>query len=366
VGNRLSSLGVGSYTVNNSNELTATPTTSLTYDNNGNTISKTDSTGATTYAWDYENRLTSVTLPGTVGTVTFKYDPFGRRIYKSSSQGASVYAYDGSNQIEEVNSSGVAVARYSQGLGIDQPLAELRSGTTDYYEADGLGSVTSLTSTAGSLAQTYTLDSYGKQTTSAGSITNQFRYTAREFDPETNLYYYRARYYDVVTGRFLNEDPIGFSDGIDLYSYVSNAPTNLRDATGNDGGVVVVGAGVVAVTTTITVTSIGGSAGSIPVLTLIAGGSGAGASADWRLVGIIAATGTYDAVQLQKLCVAYGFCVLTRILPKPKIRGMIAKFSGKMMSLCAGRFQIGEHARGVGVVRSSDTWPVSARLIFRP
>ncbi len=77
-------------------------------------------------------------------TVTFKYDPFGRRIYKSSSSGTSVFAYDGQNLIEETNSSGTAVARYSPNLSIDEPLAMLRSSVTSYYQADGLGSVTSL------------------------------------------------------------------------------------------------------------------------------------------------------------------------------------------------------------------------------
>jgi|SRR5580658_2839993 hypothetical protein len=72
--------------------------------------------------------------------ISFKYDPFGRRIYKSSSSGISVYTYDGDSLIEETNSSGSAVARHSQGLNIDEPLATLRSAATSYYEADGLGS----------------------------------------------------------------------------------------------------------------------------------------------------------------------------------------------------------------------------------
>ena len=127
VGNRLSSLGVSSYTNNSSNELTSTSSTTYTYDNNGNTATKVDSTGTTQYFWDYENRMSSVTLPGSAGTVSFKYDPFGRRIYKISSSGTSVFAYDGDNLIEETNSSGTAVARYSQGLNIDEPLAMLRS-----------------------------------------------------------------------------------------------------------------------------------------------------------------------------------------------------------------------------------------------
>jgi hypothetical protein len=84
-------------------------------------------------------------------TDSFKYDPFGRRIYKSSSSSTSVFAYDGDNLVEETNSSGAAVARYSQTQNIDEPLAMLRSGATNYYHADGLGSVTSLSSPAGSL-----------------------------------------------------------------------------------------------------------------------------------------------------------------------------------------------------------------------
>src|SRR2546422_8941528 len=140
------------------------PGATYTYDSNGNTVSKTDATGTTNYTWDYENRLASVTLPGSGGTVTFKYDPFGRRIYKSSSSGTSIYAYDGDNPIEETNASGTAVARYTQTENIDEPLAMLRSSTTSYYQADGLRSVTSLSNAAGALAQTYTFDSFGQPT----------------------------------------------------------------------------------------------------------------------------------------------------------------------------------------------------------
>jgi len=151
------------------------------YDLNGNAITKNDSAGITTYAWDFENRLTSVALPGTGGTVGFKYDPFGRRIYKSSSSRTSIYAYDGDTLVEETNSAGAVVAR----------------------------SVTSLSIGAGSVAQTYAYDSFGEQTGSTGSLTNPFQYTGRESDSETGLYYYRARCYDPNPGRFLSEDPLG-------------------------------------------------------------------------------------------------------------------------------------------------------------
>ncbi|HEX2710931.1 MAG TPA: RHS repeat-associated core domain-containing protein [Candidatus Acidoferrales bacterium] len=165
-------------------------------------------------------------------TVSFKYDPFGRRIYKSSSAGTSIYAYDGVNLIEETNASGGVVARYAQGENIDEPLAMLRSGATSYYEQDGIDSVTSLSNAAGSLANTYTYDSFGKLTASSGSLTNPFQYTARELDAETSLYYYRARYYDPNVGRFLSEDPLGFNAGLNFYNYVSANPTNLADPFG--------------------------------------------------------------------------------------------------------------------------------------
>ena len=83
----------------------------------------------------------------------------------------------------------------------------LRGGATSYYEKDGLGSVTSLSNAAGAVANNYTYDSFGNLVASSGSIVNNFRYTGREFDSETTLYFMRARYFDPASGRFISEDP---------------------------------------------------------------------------------------------------------------------------------------------------------------
>jgi len=236
VGNRLSSVGVSPYSYNSSNQLTSIPGTTYTYDNNGNTKTKTTAAGTTTYTWDFENRLTQVALPGTGGTVTYKYDPFGRRVQKSFTQGGNTtttnYLYDGSRLLEEVDQNGNVVARYSQGPGVDRPLAENRSGTTSYYEADGLGSVTSLSTSSGTIANTYGYDSFGNLTASTGSTPNPYRYTGREFDPETGSYYYRARYYETGSGRFVSEDPVRFQSGTNFYAYVVNNPLILSDPSG--------------------------------------------------------------------------------------------------------------------------------------
>lgn len=228
VGNRLSSSGVPNYSYNSSNELTSNSNGSYAYDANGNTLA--DAQGRS-FTWDFENRLTQVVNPG-VGTTTFRYDPFGRRIQKSGPLGTVNYLYDGTNPIEEVDNAGNVLARYTQNSGVDQVEAQMRSGTTSYYLADGLGTITSLSNAAGTLAQTYTFDAFGNQTASSGSLTNAFRYTAREFDPETNLYYYRARYLDPASGRFVTEDPKRFQAAANFYPYVSNSPTTHLDPFG--------------------------------------------------------------------------------------------------------------------------------------
>jgi RHS repeat-associated protein len=110
----------------------------------------------------------------------------------------------------------------------------LRSSTTSYYHADGLGSITSLSNGAGSVAETYAYDSFGRQSSSSGSLTNPFQYTGRELDAETTLYYMRARYFDPTVGRFLSEDPAGAGAGPNAYLYTANSPVGSVDPYGLD------------------------------------------------------------------------------------------------------------------------------------
>jgi YD repeat-containing protein len=92
--------------------------------------------------------------------VSFMYDPFGRRIQKSSAAGTTNYVYDGANIVAEFDAAGTLVARYSQGQGIDQPAA--------YYNADGLGSITSLRDVNGSVIATYSYEIGKKKDTDFG------------------------------------------------------------------------------------------------------------------------------------------------------------------------------------------------------
>ncbi len=111
-------------------------------------------------------------------------------------------------------------------------ISPVTSSTTDYYQADGLGSITSLSTSAAALANTYTYDSFGNVTNFTGTLRNPFQYTGREFDAEANLYFYRARYFDPNSGRFVSEDPIGFHGGVNFYRYVLNNPVINVDPAG--------------------------------------------------------------------------------------------------------------------------------------
>lgn len=198
---------------------------SQTYDNNGNLTGD----GTWTYLVDYANRLTSATKSGT--SATYQYDAFGRREQKSVNGTVTKYLSDGAAVVEEYNGSGTRTARYAYLPGIDRPLYMERSGTRYYVHQDAQGSVIALTGTNGVVSERYTYSPYGESATTSAAG-NPYRYTGRELDAETGLYYYRARYYSTALGRFLSPDPLGYRDSMGLYAYVANDPLNSSDPLG--------------------------------------------------------------------------------------------------------------------------------------
>ena len=117
------------------------------------------------------------------------------------------------------------------GLGVDEILATIDgAGAVSYYLADHLGSVVQVTDPSQQVTLIRQYDPWGVQTT--GGSTSGYAFTGREWDTETGLYYYRARYYDAAAGRFTSADPIGLLGGQNLYTYARGNPVNSGDPSG--------------------------------------------------------------------------------------------------------------------------------------
>ena len=190
----------------------------------------------TTYHWNRRNQLTGIDLPPEAGgaAATYRYDALGRRIEKDVDGAVTRYVHDGDDIAIETDDHGSLLRRYRHSDGIDEPLVlEEASGESFYYHRDHLGSVVMVTDEAGQVAAEYEYDAYGNREAISEDIEQPYAFTGREWDGESGLYYYRARYYDPMMGRFLSEDPIGFGGGdANLYRYVGNNPINLRDPSG--------------------------------------------------------------------------------------------------------------------------------------
>ncbi|WP_235872732.1 RHS repeat-associated core domain-containing protein [Pseudoxanthomonas winnipegensis] len=211
-------------TFDDNNRQTKANNVVLSYDSNGNLIS--DVSG--TYVWDDRDRLIQIKSGSTV-IASFGYDALGRRIAKTEGGTTTNYLYDGLDAVQETQ--GTTVNPILTGAGIDQRYARNEASGRTYFLADLLGSTRLLTNSSGAVVQRYDYDPYGTTTQTSAGITNPYQYTGREKD-QSGLYYYRARYYQPVWGRFISEDPIGLAGGINSYSYVSQSPVSLIDPFG--------------------------------------------------------------------------------------------------------------------------------------
>ena len=163
----------------------------VSYDADGNLVN--DSVHS--YSWNARNQLAGI---DSGGTATVAYDPFGRRVSKTiTGISATNFFYDGVNPVQELNNT-TPSANLMEG-GIDEYFTRTDSTGTSKFLADGLGSTVALTDANGTTQTQYSYDPYGSTSTSGPASTNSYEFTGREFDV-AGFYYYRARYYSLVTG----------------------------------------------------------------------------------------------------------------------------------------------------------------------
>ena len=234
------------YTTNSVNAYTAVGAVSRAHDANGNLLFD----GSRFFEFDFKNNLTKV-WQGQTRIVTYEYDCFNRRTKKCCD--TERFYYDGLDLVEVYNGSNLLLRTIVHGQGIDEPMVLIARDLADFdqdqdeaefvtlhYHRNMLGSITHLTWDDEEVVESYEYTPYGEPTIrdadgdplSASAVGNTFLFTAREWDVEVGLYYYRFRTYDPECGRFLQRDPLGYVDEPHLLEYCGSHPTARRDPLG--------------------------------------------------------------------------------------------------------------------------------------
>ncbi|MFF6775557.1 putative T7SS-secreted protein [Streptomyces sp. NPDC012637] len=179
------------------------------------------------YAWDAEDRLTSVVTPD--GTEwRYVYDPLGRRIAKHSPTETVHFTWDGATLCEQSTET-LTLTWDHAGL---RPLAQTeRRRDTDETRffaivTDLIGTPTELVDESGELAWRSRTTLWGTTSwTRDATAYTPLRFPGQYFDPESGLHYNYFRYYDPEPARYLTQDPLGLAPAPNPATYVHNPHT---------------------------------------------------------------------------------------------------------------------------------------------
>ena len=236
------------------------------YDKAGNRIRKTDAQGETRYLYNEKNQLTAEESP--VDRKQFSYDRQGGIIEEKNAAGIRLFSYNSRHQQTrvETETGSVQENRYdAEGLRFEllengrrtsfvyhngellQEEGREEQGTSyhlgagmeafrrgqelSYYHRDEQLSTVFVTDGQGEIRNSYQYDAFGMSLGTTEKLNNRIRYTGQQYDDVTGQYYLRARYYNPVAGRFMQED-VYQGDGLNLYAYCGNNPVVYYDPSG--------------------------------------------------------------------------------------------------------------------------------------
>ena len=236
------------------------------YDKAGNRIRKTDAQGETRYLYNEKNQLTAEESP--VDRKQFSYDRQGGIIEEKNAAGIRLFSYNSRHQQTrvETETGNVQENRYdAEGLRFEllengrrtsfvyhdgellQEEGREEQGTSyhlgagmeafrrgqelSYYHRDEQLSTAFVTDGQGEIRNSYQYDAFGIPLETTEQLNNRIRYTGQQYDDVTGQYYLRARYYNPVAGRFMQED-VYQGDGLNLYAYCGNNPVVYYDPSG--------------------------------------------------------------------------------------------------------------------------------------
>ncbi len=204
------------------------------YDDNGNQVIKTKNGVTNTFIYDVRDKLIELRQDAaTLGN--YFYDYKGMRVIKTDAGGEVRYSYDGDSVLTQSDNGGTTIAKYDYGSDRLLSLNHSIEGR-QFYLFDALGSTVNLTNDSGSIQVRYQYDAWGHYRSQTGSSWNRFAFTGHEKDEESGLYYFKARYYDPDTGRFLSQDSYlgeaGTPPSLHRYLYAYSNPGVYVDLLG--------------------------------------------------------------------------------------------------------------------------------------
>ena len=196
------------------------------------------SDGSFTYSYDSFNRLAIAEVEG--ACQVNRYDAEGLRHELEENGELVKFIFSGKEAVVEQNEDGNRI-RYIRGLDLICSDSE-KARNYYHYACDEMGSITHVVlqnnneNTSAQVLNHYEYDAFGNTVVCEEQVANRFRYTGQMYDGVTSQYYLRARFYNPVIGRFLQEDTY-LGDGLNLFSYCKNNPLMYYDPSGNAGRV---------------------------------------------------------------------------------------------------------------------------------
>lgn len=209
---------------------------SITYDKNGNPLTYRDD-----MIFEWENGRILKNINTSDKAIQMSYDSNGMRTQKSVDGVKTNYYYDSSNNLFALTQGNDTLFFYYDNSG--EVMSVSCNGTMYYYIKDLQGDITEIVDKDGKAVAEYAYDAWGNMLTeNNGTLTvgklNPFRYRSYVYDEETGLYYLQSRYYDPLTGRFLNADVYcdtesGTPLSTNMFAYCENNAINNVDYSGN-------------------------------------------------------------------------------------------------------------------------------------